>query len=284
MYKPKEHWDEVGKASTIGYGDDAGRFGAAETGGSLYHLPKWSTQPQYWEYMESGVRVLEIGSGNGLQVGRLIQCGVFAVGCDISPALLTIAKGNMISHGIATPMLVQWDEFRLPFASNAFDRVTTNTVLQHVVDDSALDSIFSETARILRSRGLFLVCELVSPRDVQTAPHVKLRSTQTYERVAARHGLHIKSIRHVVSMYVAISSVYARFAKVHSTSSSMVDTAKINVTPPRAGNMRRVAFLTKRVAGRLVTSFAKVADPVVTFLHLGDRFAGQDVIVFERGQ
>ncbi|MCL4489687.1 MAG: class I SAM-dependent methyltransferase [Chloroflexi bacterium] len=207
-----EYWDAIGRASSPGTGDDPGKFGNDGRGGTLYHLPGWGSAPQYWEYIEAGSRVLDIGSGTGLQVGRLVPCGIFAVGCDISRALLEVARSNLVAHGIAQPMLVQWDGCRMPFASGAFDRVTTNTVLQHVVDEDALGSVFSEASRVVGERGLLLICELVSPRDVQTAPHVKMRSAESYGRVAAASGFQTREVRHVPSIYVTLQEVYCGVA------------------------------------------------------------------------
>jgi len=285
MYEPSEYWDKIGKVSTPGSGDNSGHFSTDETGTSFYQLPRWTTQPKYWEYMQSNARVLDIGSGNGLQVGRLTQRGVFAVGCDIAFALLKAAKENMAAHGINEPMLVQWDGVRMPFASNTFDRVTTNTVLQHVVDDSTLDSILGETSRILNPGGLFLICELVSPRDVRTAPHVKMRSTQTYRRIAASHSLRITKIRHRASTYIALQSVYSRLlapaAGLGAVPNSMGQTSP-DTSAPRARNSNRVTSLAKRLARRFVSDFAKLADPLAATLHLDHRLAGQDEIVFEK--
>jgi ubiquinone/menaquinone biosynthesis C-methylase UbiE len=280
VYKPREYWDEIGKASTAGSGDDSGRFATDGTGTSFYQLPKWTTQPQYWEYMHRNVRVLDIGSGNGLQIGRLAQRGVFAVGCDVSFALLKVARGNLVSHGVGQPMLVQWDGLRMPFASGTFDRATTNTVLQHVVDDGALDCILGETVRILRREGLLLVCELVSPQDVQTAPHVKMRSTQTYGRMAARHGFRITKIHHVASTFVALQSVYGRFL-VRTVAPPMGDTIR-TLPAPRARDSNRLASWAKRLVRRWVFNSAKIADALVGILHLDHRIAGQDEIVFGR--
>jgi ubiquinone/menaquinone biosynthesis C-methylase UbiE len=230
--------------------------------------------------MSCNSRVLDIGSGNGLQVGRLTQRGVFAVGCDISFALLRAAKDNMVSHGIGDPMLVQWDGFRMPFASNAFDRVTTNTVLQHVVDDNALDSMVGETARILQREGLLLICELVSPRDLQTAPHVKMRSTRTYGRTAARHGFRIASIRHVASTYATIQCVYGRFA-VRAPAPSRGE-VKRDTSATRHPDKNRFDSSVKHLARRVALGFSKMADRLVGVLHLGNALAGQDEIVFEK--
>ncbi len=282
IYKPKEYWDAIGEASAVGSEDDSGRFGTDGAGNSLYRLPKWSTQPQYWDYMEPGIRVLDIGSGNGLQVGQLSQRGIFAVGCDISSVLLTIAKGNMLAHGVIAPMLVQWDGIKMPFASETLDRVTTNTVLQHVVDDDAVHRIFEETNRVLRNKGLFLICELVSPQDMQTAPHVKLRSTRTYERIAARYGLRVKKTRHVVSTYVTIQSIYARLVLRTSTRPQEVTLSDTTDYNSQSNNCVSVALFVKQFLQHLISVFARTADRSIIFLHLDDRLAGQDVIVFEK--
>jgi ubiquinone/menaquinone biosynthesis C-methylase UbiE len=207
--------------------------------------------------MQSGNQVLDIGSGNGLQIGSLIQRGVLAVGCDISPALLAVAKSSLVSHGIATPML-QWNGFQMPFTECAFDRVTTNTVLQHVVVDDAVNSIFSETARILKKGGLFLMCELISTKDVQTAPHVKLRSPQTYMQIATQHGLRLKRIRHVVSTYVAIQAVYGRFLARTGAARTRQTTYDVKDDPERN---RSTGVLTKRVMRQLVSGFCQASRP-----------------------
>jgi ubiquinone/menaquinone biosynthesis C-methylase UbiE len=280
-YNPMEYWDKVGKESTVGTGEDSGAFGKTEDGSTLYKLPKWSTQPQYWEYMEAGLRVLDIGSGNGLQVGRLLQREVFAVGCDISYALLKIAKGNMVAHDISMPILVQWSGSQMPFASGTFDRVTTNTVLQHVVDDKTLDVIFSETSRILKSEGLLLICELVSPKDMQTAPHVKLRSSKIYERIAARYGLRVKKIRHAVSVYVTIQSLYGKFMmRKEIVSDRDANSAIAQELRVERGHGKNIAV--KQTLKKMASWIADVLNRIITFLHFEDRFAGQDEIVFEK--
>ena len=279
-YNPMEYWDKVGKESTVGTGEDSGAFGKTEDGNTLYKLPKWSAQPQYWDYMEAGFRVLDIGSGNGLQVGRFLQRGVFAVGCDISSALLKIAKGNMESRNIS-PVLVQWNGSQMPFASCSFDRVTTNTVFQHVVDDTTLDVIFSETSRTLKSQGLLLICELVSPKDIQTAHHVKLRSSKTYERIAARHGLRVKKIRHAVSVYVTIQSLYGKFMmRKEIVSNRDANSAIVQELRVERGHGKNIAV--KQTLKKMVSWIADVLNRVITFLHFEDRFAGQDEIVFEK--
>jgi ubiquinone/menaquinone biosynthesis C-methylase UbiE len=281
IYNPQEHWDNVGKTSVPGSGEDSGLFGTDDLGNSLYQLPKWSTPPQYWEYMESGAYVLDIGSGNGLQVGRLSQHGVFAIGCDISLELLKVAKSNIVSHGISAPGLVQWDGFKMPFASDAFDRITTNTVLQHVIDESAIDSIFSETSRVLKNKGLFLICELVSQQDMQTAPHVKLRSTQAYTNRAIRYGMRVKKIRHRASTYVAIQSVYGKFLLRTSAAVSHKNSSNVK-QHYHSQNSWSVVFFVKQVARQLISGFAKIVDQLAIILHLDEKLPGQDEIVFEK--
>ena len=280
-YRPAEYWDKVGSESTVGTGEDSGVFGRTENGSTLYKLPKWSAQPQYWNYMEAGIRVLDIGSGNGLQVGRLLQRGVFAVGCDISSALLRIARDNMAAHGVSKPILVQWSGSQMPFASGTFDRVTTNTVFQHVVDDTTLDEIFSEASRILKSQGLLLICELVSPKDIQTAHHVKLRSSKTYGRIAARYGLRVKKIRHAVSVYVTIQSLYGRFMMHREIAPDRNATGAVVEESHHEGKYVQNRLI-KQALKKIVSWIAEALNHIIIFLHFENRFAGQDEIVFEK--
>jgi hypothetical protein len=55
-----------------------------------------------------------------------------------------------------------------------------------------------------------------------------------------------------------------------------------NGTHPRFQNYCRVAIFAKRVARQLISDIGKTADQLITLLHLDDRFAGQDELVFEK--
>ena len=123
------------------------------------------------------------------------------------------------------------------------------------------------------------MCELISTKDLQTAPHVKLRSPQTYMQVATQHGLRLKRMRHVVSTYVAIQAVYGRFLARTAAVRTGQTTYNVKDDPQRN---RSIGVLTKRVMRQLVSGFAKLADRVIVFLRIDDKFVGQDEIVFEK--
>ena len=208
MYNPKTYWDEIGRRSAPGIGDSAGKFGSNQKGESLFKLPPWSKLPPFLEYLKQGQSVLDLGSGIGICVGKLTELGFKAVGCDISSALLDVARKNCLSHGISNSMFVQYDGYELPFKSNSFDRIIANAVLQHIIEENALRKFFSETKRILKSQGLLVICQSVCNWNVKPAPHVLLRSPKIYELMAVQNGLRLKTLKHIISSYVLMKVVY----------------------------------------------------------------------------
>jgi hypothetical protein len=165
-----------------------------------------------------------------------------------------------------------------------FDRVTTNTVLQHVVNDSVLESIFSEVSRVLRYEGLFLISELVSPWSTQTSSHVKLRAFKEYASLGAKYGLQLKKIRHAVSTYATLLSLYGLLIR-HITSRSAQ--AVGGPVLPRQAQRETVArgpvsAFARRVARKAISLLAKIIDLLLVFLNLEDKFVSQDQIVLEK--
>jgi SAM-dependent methyltransferase len=89
--------------------------------------------------------VLEVGCGPGGNLMRLSALGPRRlVGCDISPPMLTAARGNT-AGGVP---LVQTDGVRLPWPSASFDVAFTVTVLQHNDDATMLAGLLAELARV----------------------------------------------------------------------------------------------------------------------------------------
>jgi 2-polyprenyl-3-methyl-5-hydroxy-6-metoxy-1,4-benzoquinol methylase len=261
-YDPKQHWDEVGRASSPGTGDSSGVFG-------VYALPAWSDGPQWAEYISPGMRVLDIGSGTGSQAGKLVRAGAWAVGVDISFSLLQVADQNCKLHGIDRSLFVQWNGRDLPFSNETFDCITTNTVLQHVVDDNTVERIFGEAVRTLKRGGQFLISELVSPGEsVQTAPHVRLRSVGFYVSLGNRFGLDKVSVSNSTSFYATLQASYGRRNQVTSESETPVG---IGRGPSRISTLKKT-----------VSMLAGPIDWLARWSHLDRRFVGQADIVFRK--
>lgn len=97
-------------------------------------------------------RVLDVGCGTGLQqtANRAALSGALLVGLDFSAGMLRIARG----HG-ADVHWVRGDGPVLPFATGAFDYVSSQFAYQHM--GGRVDALTSEVLRVLRPGGRFVM-------------------------------------------------------------------------------------------------------------------------------
>ena len=96
-----------------------------------------------------GVRALEIGSGTGTLLRRLLDRGYAVQGVDVSEAL--IAEGRRWHTDLP---LQQVTGTALPFADRTFDIVMSFDVLEHIPDT---DAHLREVRRVLKPRGTYLI-------------------------------------------------------------------------------------------------------------------------------
>ncbi len=90
-----------------------------------------------------GRRVLEVGCGTGLLLSRVAAIADEAVGVDLSPGMLELARqrGLEVVEGSATA---------LPFEDASFDTVYSFKVLAHV---EPIEAALREAARVVRPGG-----------------------------------------------------------------------------------------------------------------------------------
>src|SRR5262245_13546545 len=95
--------------------------------GHGYHALLDELEMRVVEPYAQGKRVLEVGCGTGLILGRLAKHASDAWGVDVSPGMLRAARerGLQAVVGSAT---------NLPFATASFDLVCSFKVLAHVPD------------------------------------------------------------------------------------------------------------------------------------------------------
>ncbi len=118
--------------------------------------------------------VLDLGTGTGRMLEMLAPQTTRAVGLDVSPAMLGIARVNLDAAGLRQVQLRQGDAYALPSDLSGFDLVILHQVL-HYLDDPA--RAVREAARALRPGGRLLV--------VDFAPHGEenLRSQHAHRRL-----------------------------------------------------------------------------------------------------
>lgn len=100
---------------------------------------------------EKGRRVLEVGAAAGCLTIALNELGYSCTGVEPDADALRTARALARSLGQPCSVVSGCGE-RIPFPSESFDIVITNSVLEHVLD---LDACFQEISRILKPGGLF---------------------------------------------------------------------------------------------------------------------------------
>ena len=103
--------------------------------------------------LQSGERVLDVGCGSGattIEAARRVQPGGAAVGIDVSPPLLALARERAAAAGAGAAEFIEADAQVHPLGDGPFDVVISRNGLMYFDDP---DSAFTNLARALRSGG-----------------------------------------------------------------------------------------------------------------------------------
>lgn len=146
--------------------------------------------------------VIEIGCGTGWNTQWLAERGKSVLALDFSTEMLRHAQARVRSSHVR---FVQHDvRSAWPLAEASVDLVVATLVLEHT---EHLDSLFAESARVLRSGGELFLCELHPMRQLQ-GHQAEFTRSETGERVR------VPAFRHDTSEYVN-AGVRAGFDLVH---------------------------------------------------------------------
>lgn len=107
----------------------------------------------------AGLRVLDVGSGQGIDLAGYARGGADAVGIDLTPRHVELANAHLAALGLDA-RATRGDGERLPFADGSFDRVSSNGVLHHTPD---IEAALAEITRVLKPGGAATV--IVYNRD-----------------------------------------------------------------------------------------------------------------------
>jgi Methylase involved in ubiquinone/menaquinone biosynthesis len=138
--KIREHYDAIAGIYDTHYDRPRGRS---------YHT---HISTHVMEALPKGGRLLDIGCGTGLFVGKYLQNGGSAVGIDISRNM--IEKARVRCPG--SPFILGTGE-GLPFCDDSFDAVSSLLVFTYLKDPEAM---LSEACRVLKPGGSISVCTL----------------------------------------------------------------------------------------------------------------------------
>ena len=102
--------------------------------------------------------LLDAGTGTGRMLELLAPHARRAVGVDVSPEMLAIARDRLLQEDIKNAQVRLADTYRLPFSgdSDAFDAVLFHQVLHYLDDPGAA---VAEAARVMAPGGTLLIAD-----------------------------------------------------------------------------------------------------------------------------
>jgi ubiquinone/menaquinone biosynthesis C-methylase UbiE len=124
--------------------------------------------------IKSGETVLDLGCGGGAETilaARTAGPAGLAVGLDLTPSMVELAKKNAKKAGVFNAEFITGDIENLPFADEMFDAVISNCVINHAKNK---EKVYREIMRVLKSGGRFVVSDAVTkyplPPEVKNDP------------------------------------------------------------------------------------------------------------------
>lgn len=118
--------------------------------GRLYRWREESAIRQALRTLPPGSAILDAACGTGRVTALLRRKGFRATGCDISSAMIEVARHELTLLGYDVP-LVTTDVQHLPYQDKSFDAATCIGLLMHVGADARV-GILRELARVTRDR------------------------------------------------------------------------------------------------------------------------------------
>lgn len=149
-------------------------MGLVETG----HLPLLRKEEidTVRAWFKPGLRILEIGGGNGYQANLIASWG-----CDVQSIDIPQERSDQQCH---FPVQV-YDGQHIPFPDNSFDLVFSSNVLEHV---EQLDLLLDEIRRVLRVEGVAL--------HIVPSPFWRVWTSLAHYIAILRHCVHGGSMSH----------------------------------------------------------------------------------------
>lgn len=109
---------------------------------------------------------LDAGTGTGRMLELIAPRAKRAVGIDVSPDMLTVARDRLLRGNVANAQVRLGDTYRLPFpngaAGSGFDVVLFHQVL-HYLDDPG--TAVAEAARVMAPGGTLLIADFAPHRE-----------------------------------------------------------------------------------------------------------------------
>ena len=114
----------------------------------------------------------------------------YAIGLDISKAMVEIATRNVLKHEVKKHVdFVVGDAHKLPFRSNSLDLIVSTGTLHHLRN---VEEFFRECGRTLKEKGEAVICELsydIKPEELREQSRKWKRPKRILRLAALMHGI-----------------------------------------------------------------------------------------------
>jgi SAM-dependent methyltransferase len=211
-----------------------------------------------------GREVLEVGPGAGGNCALLHRRGARVRGVDISAEMVKLARSRNATW-CDGDTFVHAPGSRWPLPDASFDLIFTVTVLQHNLDDAAVESLAREMRRVLRPGGNVICFEdtlQVRRRDFSWVG----RTRRDYEAIFARAGLRTCSFEMIGFFHFWAFNRLRRIRAIHSR--FVRDTERTTTASPiasggegqRVSGGRRVAEAVAVAVGRPIDWLWRVPE------------------------
>lgn len=104
-------------------------------------------------------RFLDLGTGTGHVLRTFAADSRSAIGVDLSPAMLSVARAAIERDGLRHCQVRLEDIYRLPYAADSFDTITAHMVLHYA---EAPDAVIAEAARVLAPGGRLILVDFAA--------------------------------------------------------------------------------------------------------------------------